>query len=699
MFLTDDPIQKLEDDELGRIVFVDELAQSLLARDINESLVISLDGPWGSGKSSVLNLLETKIESLTPSSTTLLRFDPWYFNSTEKLLRTFLDEINRVLEKRVEGKELKKLFSRYKKALTSVQFSPKIGVFGVVDLSLGSFDIALENPDYIRQEIKQLVANARTRVIILVDNLDRLDLSELLLIFKLVRLCSDFHGFTFVLAIDKQQILRLLESSDLSTEFIEKIIQVDIKLPSTEQFRIDNFVFKGLEHITSIKKIILDDFFWSRFSQAYQTTVSTKLITTLRDAKRFLNTADFSLPIVRDEVDYADFLLLQTLRVFFPDIYEFLPQFKSELTALEVLGLGYDDSRKKEKIAVFQELSERIQEATKDNSKIAEELLGFLFPNYRSYVRDPQNPVGESYTDEYEKQQLIASNTHFDRYFTMRVASDDIPTSSILEFIDRLNMQGEGVNIHEHFFSRYRASNNLVLAFKKLDLYIDKLNANAKKYLVQVLKNNSAAFDTKRTNYWQSEILSAKKIITSCILSLPDKEQIEKIHDIISNSPSLLFALLTAQDSVRGRWFPFDEDTRKAFLEAIRARIHKDLIDHKIDVFDTYPTGISAILGSWGNKDFLNEEHLAKQYTKKLLDQKPIYVIKILTMFIWVEAGTTKPDHLGFDDLSSSYDPKELKDYLDKLDLTTIALSESENFAVNEFDRLYDLKSKNAPNE
>src|SRR6266498_2530586 len=155
MFLTDDPIQKLEDDELGRIVFVNELSQSLLVREINESLVISLDGPWGSGKSSVLNLLQTKIESLAQSNTTLLRFDPWYFNSTEKLLQTFLDEINRVLEKRIEGKELKKAFSKYKKVLTSVQFAPKIGVFGV-DLSLGSVDIALENPDNIRQEIKQL---------------------------------------------------------------------------------------------------------------------------------------------------------------------------------------------------------------------------------------------------------------------------------------------------------------------------------------------------------------------------------------------------------------------------------------------------------------------------------------------------------------------------------------------------------------
>lgn len=697
MYLTDDPIQKLEDDELGRITFVEEFAQSLLSREVSESLVISLDGPWGSGKSSVLNLLQRRIETVAPTNTTLLRFDPWYFNSTEKLLQSFLDEINRVLEKRIKGKELKKAFSKYKKVLTSVQFSPKVS-FGGVELSLGNVDVVLENPENIRHDIKQLITEAKTRVIILIDNLDRLDLSELLLIFKLVRLCSDFPGFTFVLALDKQQILRLLESSNLASEFIEKIIQVDIKLPSAEQFRIDNFVFKGLEHIAAAKKAELDDLFWTRFLQIYKTTISPNLITTLRDGKRFLNTADFSLPIVKGEVDYADFLVLQLIRTFFPYVYEITPQFKDELTKLYVLTYG-DDWQKKESIAVFKELNDKVQGLTGDNSTIANDLLGFLFPNYQSYLRNPQNPSLQGYTTDYEKHQMISASTHFDRYFTMRVAGDDIPTSAILEFIDRLNTQGDNVNIQEQFLSKYQAANNLVLALKKFDLYVDKLNENASRQLVRSLTDSSDILNPKQTNYWHSEISSAIKLATSCIMTFAENQQAEMIVEIISSTPSLLFSLFMAQDSFFGRWFPFDENTGKTVLESIRKRIHKDLMEEKIDVFASYPRGFASILGSWGNEKFLNEEELAKQYTEELLDKEPIYAIKILSMFVWVLTDTRKPSEFDFERFSSRYDPKEIKGVLDKLDLTKLSLAEGESFAVKEFNRLYDLHLKNMPNE
>jgi hypothetical protein len=697
MFLTDDPIQKIEDDELGRNKFVEELAQSILSREITENLVISLDGPWGSGKSSVLNLLEARIKTVNPENTTLFRFDPWYFNSTEKLLQSFLDEINRILEKRVEGRTLREKFSKYKKVLTSVQVSPKVSFMGV-ELSFGDLDIVLENPGQLREDIKQLIANTKARVIILLDNLDRLDSSELLLIFKLVRLCSDFPGFTFVLALDKQQILRSLKLSNLSAEFIEKIIQVDIKLPSTEQYNIDNFVIKGLEWIANKKKIKLDDYFWTRFTEVYRFTVSANLIATLRDAKRFLNTADFSLPIVVGEVDYTDFLILQILRVFFPEIYEFLPEFSDELTKFDAIGTGAD-WRQKERIAVFNELNEKIQAEAKDKSKAANDLLGFLFPNYRSFIQNPQNPSLHSYTDEYERDQLIASSTHFARYFTMKVARDDIPTSAILDFIDRLNSQGNELNIQEQFLSRYLETSNLVLALKKLDLYVDKLNESARLHIIHSLSNSSSSFSNKRTNYWESEVSSAKDLVTSCILTFPENQQIEMISEIISTSPSLLYSLLMAHDAVLGRWNPFGEEPKRAFLELLRNRVHKDLLEERIDVFEAYPIGFSSILGSWGNAEFLNEEELAKQYIKDLLQIKPIYSIKILSMFVWVRTGTESPADFDFDRLAERYDPKEIKDSLDKLDLTKLSLSEGEIFAVKEFVRLYDLRDSNKTNE
>lgn len=108
----------------------------------------------------------------------------------------------------------------------------------------------------------------------------------------------------------------------------------------------------------------------------------------------------------------------------------------------------------------IERINEKSKNASRKTSKIANNLLGFLFPNYRDY-QELQNPSIHTYTNEYEKHQLIASRTHFDRYFTMKVAGDDIPTSAILEFVNWLNDGGDNVDFQEQFVSYHRASNNL----------------------------------------------------------------------------------------------------------------------------------------------------------------------------------------------------------------------------------------------
>ena len=619
--------------------------------------------------------------------TEFIRFDPWYFNSTEQLLQTFFEEINRALKDKVTGKNFEKALSKYRRSLSSIAISPKVSLWGI-ELSLGSIDIDLENPDKLRNEIKKLIEDTKTRVIVLVDNLDRLDISELLLLLKLVRLCSDFPGFTFVLAFDKGQVLKLLEENKISPDFLEKIVQVDVKLPQVEQFRIDNFVSNGLIWIERYKKINLDTFFWSRFSQIYRSLVGPKLITTLRTAKRFLNTADFSLPIVRGEVDYADFLILQVIRIFFTEAYEILGNYKDELTKLEILGAGYE-WRKKEKIAVFGELSEWIQtKYENDEAKILSEMLGFLFPNFQGYLQNPQNPSSQSFTREYEKYQLISASTHFDRYFTLKISVDDIPTTLIVEFIQRFNEEPSREIVQQQFFDKYRETENLHSAFSKIDLYLDKINDEAKLIFIEAILEDLNNFSPV-VRAWRSELDLAARVVMNIVVTLPQDQHFGLINNAIISASSLRCSLYIAQDSILGREFSFTDEQRRALLEVYRERLHKNLLDEKGNVFELYPIGFGHILGSWRNEKFLNEDAEAKEYIKTLLDENPKYVIKILEMFIWVTAGTDKPADFGYGDLKKSYDPAMLKEYLDKFDWEKQSLTERETFAVKEFIRFY----------
>jgi hypothetical protein len=90
---------------------------------------------------------------------------------------------------------------------------------------------------------------------------------------------------------------------------------------------------------------------------------------------------------------------------------------------------------------------------------------------------------------------------------------------------------------------------------------------------------------------------------------------------------------------------------------------------------------------------------LAKRYTKELLNKNPIYAIKILSIYVWFIAGTEKPAKFNFDDFSSNYDPKEIKSYLEKVDLENLSLSVKEIYALEEFNGIFELRFKAKPNE
>ena len=106
MYLNDEPITSSDEDKLNRKEFISQLTKTIIAWKSTNSLVIGLYGPWGSGKSSILNLLGKELQTsfsdgdeVTDNRIEVVRFDPWFFNSTEQLLRTFFTAIEKAIDK------------------------------------------------------------------------------------------------------------------------------------------------------------------------------------------------------------------------------------------------------------------------------------------------------------------------------------------------------------------------------------------------------------------------------------------------------------------------------------------------------------------------------------------------------------------------------------------------------------------------
>ena len=102
MYHSDKPIEQKEEDLLGRSTFAQQLADSILSIDLQDSFAIGIYGKWGTGKTSVLNITQKEIESKAINEdgsprVLVMRFEPWNFSSCDQLLTQFFAQMATVV--------------------------------------------------------------------------------------------------------------------------------------------------------------------------------------------------------------------------------------------------------------------------------------------------------------------------------------------------------------------------------------------------------------------------------------------------------------------------------------------------------------------------------------------------------------------------------------------------------------------------
>ncbi len=92
MISPDLPIMKSSEDKLNRESFVKSLANVILQSAFPTSFTVGLYGAWGSGKTSLLNMV---IEQIERSSTDviILRFNPWLCSDPKQLITQFFKQL------------------------------------------------------------------------------------------------------------------------------------------------------------------------------------------------------------------------------------------------------------------------------------------------------------------------------------------------------------------------------------------------------------------------------------------------------------------------------------------------------------------------------------------------------------------------------------------------------------------------------
>lgn len=335
----DRPIQKKEDDRLGRGPFVQQLTDALVdtATHRSSGLVVSLLGAWGSGKSSILNLLEQDLRSRYANAI-VLRFDPWLIANRDSLIRQFLSDLGSVLAKDAgaasnAARKAGELLSEYDDVIN-------IGIDAVSLLSipylsggLKAAKSALKKKEktlhQLKSEINAAIREITYPIVVLIDEVDRLDDSEVLEIMRLVKAVADFPNVSYLIAYDVDRVVEALGASARSAEdashrgraYLEKIVQHQVFLPALFEAELIEMFRTEVKAVVGDVKFPDSRYSDERYSKV-ENAIFPNLIRTPRDMKRCIGIFRALFLMVGGEVDWMDLLGYATLLAKAPSLTE-----------------------------------------------------------------------------------------------------------------------------------------------------------------------------------------------------------------------------------------------------------------------------------------------------------------------------------------------------------------------------------------
>ena len=360
----DNPIRRPEDDTLGRAAVAESFARQVLALDATEGVVVGVLGAWGSGKTSFVNLAR---KEFVQADVHILDFNPWMFSGTQQLVERFFDELTAQLKIRPGFVEIGKALDDYSDAFTGVT---RIAVKG-----LGKFlQRKKTGVGQSRTKVEKSLTKLDKPIVVVLDDIDRLLVSEIRDVFRLVRLTANFPNIIYIVAFDRNRVEEALTEQGMpGRHYLEKILQVAIDLPVIPNRVLHQQIFSaidealvGIENIGPFDEQIWPDIFME---------IIQPLIRNMRDVRRYAAAIHGTVTALQGKIALADVLALEAVRIFLPDIFTNLHGALNSLT--NTSELNYDNSeiteQPKSQIDV-------LVNASGDHGQVVRAMINRLFP-------------------------------------------------------------------------------------------------------------------------------------------------------------------------------------------------------------------------------------------------------------------------------------------------------------------------------
>lgn len=310
-FLTDHPLTEEEEALSGWTSQAQTLTQKLLATDTTHAAFsLGIVASWGEGKSSFMGIMQRYLQQAY-REVIIMRFNPWLYDKEAQLTKVFFEELRRTLAP--YSSKLSKSIDNYADLLLAVDSSWLKLAHELLRLSQRS---TTEQFDKLSRDIKEL----GRKVVIFIDDVDRLTREELMELFNLVRNSSNLPCLYFVLAYDKSYVLKTLQSDgEHMSRYPEKILQEEYPLPKLTPDKMRAVLVQCLKE-TPLGKELLDELKGEGVNLPYH-------LTTIRMVKRMVNAFGARYEQLHNAgVAPFDLFIFELIYYVYPCVYDYLKE-------------------------------------------------------------------------------------------------------------------------------------------------------------------------------------------------------------------------------------------------------------------------------------------------------------------------------------------------------------------------------------
>jgi len=334
----DQPITGLmnEPDRLNRESFAKHLADILILEPQDECLTVSLEGEWGYGKTSVINLIEKSAHN-RGRKPIIIEYNPWLAGKADTLIQDFLIQFSSqldVAEKTKESFKAAKNILTYAQLFNSMKFMPNVepwsstinGIYSVIGDASKKVN-KLKDIDLIhcKNKVRETLKTLKQPIVVIIDDIDRLTPDEAFQIIRLVKAVADFPGTSFLLSFDPEYLTGSLSHYGIkkAEQYIDKVVQLRVPLPviaPKDMQKLANIELANLSEHSLTEHFAEDQ---KRLSYIYHKHLKY-LVRSPRELKRIFNHLKFVLAQIEGEVCFTDLYCLAVLATKAPNIYQSL---------------------------------------------------------------------------------------------------------------------------------------------------------------------------------------------------------------------------------------------------------------------------------------------------------------------------------------------------------------------------------------